>query len=139
MCSTPSRTRRYLTWLADQWALQPSSEPANSSPSRWTSPGLYDHWPDMGDTGLKTATGTRIGVTFHKSGALRSLRCSESRSVETVEHGVLARLDSVVISHRDADHARGLGSLLAHTSLEPARWSPRERSACVCPTRSPDR
>jgi beta-lactamase superfamily II metal-dependent hydrolase len=38
--------------------------------------------------------------------------------IETVIHLGLTRLDSIVISHRDYDHARGLVQLLARKSLE---------------------
>ena len=41
-----------------------------------------------------------------------------SAVVEAVEHFELSRLDVIAISHRDADHARGLGPLLASTDLE---------------------
>lgn len=41
-----------------------------------------------------------------------------SAVVETLEHFELSRLDVIAISHRDADHARGLGPLLASTDLE---------------------
>lgn len=41
-----------------------------------------------------------------------------SAVMEAVEHFELSRLDVIAISHRDADHARGLGPLLASTDLE---------------------